>query len=156
MTPRALAIFNEWFDKYKDQETGRLTRQSSCKLLLDITLEDASETDHRITGIFDQYAKKDETKMSLDREEFLNFWYTNGKDPTSMKAVYENLDHQFIRKDLKKLKDVEEETAFAKHQMPRFTLSERQDQFDKLMDLLNRNDETSQDVWNLIRSLATN
>ena len=40
--------------------------------------------------------------------------------------------------------------------MPRFTMSANQAQFNKLMDLLNRNDETSPDVWNLIRMLATN
>lgn len=35
--------------------------------------------------------------------------------------------------------------------MPRFTLSKNQDQFNVLMGLLDRNDQASQDAWDLIR-----
>ena len=40
--------------------------------------------------------------------------------------------------------------------MPRFTMSANEEQFNKLMNLLDRNDDASPDVWNLIRSLSTN
>lgn len=40
--------------------------------------------------------------------------------------------------------------------MPRYTLSHNQDQFDTLMALLDRKDESSYQVWELIRMLATN
>ena len=40
--------------------------------------------------------------------------------------------------------------------MPRYTLSANQGQFDALFSLLDRNDETSADVWTLVRMLATN
>lgn len=40
--------------------------------------------------------------------------------------------------------------------MPRYTLSANQDQFQTLFSLLDRNDESSVEVWNLVRMLATN
>lgn len=40
--------------------------------------------------------------------------------------------------------------------MPRHTLSSNQEQFQALISLLDRNDEASEDVWNLVRMLATN
>jgi hypothetical protein len=40
--------------------------------------------------------------------------------------------------------------------MPRYTLSHNQAQFDTLFGLLDRQDSTSQQVWELIRMLATN
>ena len=49
-----------------------------------------------------------------------------------------------------------EEDASKKEEMPRHMISADEEQFNVLMDLLNRNDESTTDVWNLIRSLATN
>jgi len=66
------------------------------------------------------------------------------------------MEHHFVRKDCKKMSDVMEETALKKEEMPRYVISAQQDQFNTLMNLLKRNDETSPDVWNLIRSLYTN
>ena len=40
--------------------------------------------------------------------------------------------------------------------MPRYTISDNQQQFQQLLELLDRNDDSSQDVWNLVRMLATN
>ena len=49
-----------------------------------------------------------------------------------------------------------EEDASKKEEMPRHMISADEEQFNILMGLLDRNDETTSDVWNLIRSLATN
>jgi len=54
------------------------------------------------------------------------------------------------------MSEVIEEVSFDLNEMPRYTLSANQSQFDALFNLLDRNDETSQDVWNLVRMLATN
>ena len=51
---------------------------------------------------------------------------------------------------------IEETNALPRDAMPRYLISENKDQFNRLMDLLNRNDETSPRVWELIRSLSTN
>ena len=40
--------------------------------------------------------------------------------------------------------------------MPRYTMSAKEEVFTALLTLLDRNDESSHDVWNLIRMLATN
>ena len=61
-----------------------------------------------------------------------------------------------MRLDLKKLSEVEEEVDFAENEMPRHTMSANQDQFQSLLNLLDKNDEASQDVWDLVRMLATN
>lgn len=55
-----------------------------------------------------------------------------------------------------KCSDIYESQSFKKQEMPRFTLSYNQDHFDTLLNLCNRNDESSVKVWELIRMLATN
>ena len=54
------------------------------------------------------------------------------------------------------MSDVVEQVDYAKNEMPRHTLSANQDQFQALFSLLDRNDEASEDVWSLVRMLATN
>ena len=154
LTPKAYKIFNEWYDLYKDPEKEKMTKTSACRFILGVTNEFCKEDDKRITSIFSNYAKNDTTGESLDREEFLKFYYMAAKD--KIKSVHENLEHSFIRTDLKKYSEIVEETAYSKTEMPRYMISGEQKQFDKLMNLLNRNDEASPHVWNLIRSLATN
>ena len=61
-----------------------------------------------------------------------------------------------MRLDLKKVSEIVEEIDYAEHEMPRFTISDNQEQFQQLLALLDRNDESSQGVWNLVRMLATN
>jgi len=57
----------------------------------------------------------------MQRSEFLKFYYDASVDRE--RQVRDNLKNHFIRADLKKLSEVTEEVAFAKEQMPRFTLS---------------------------------
>ena len=73
-----------------------------------------------------------------------------------IQSVYENMEAMYIRKDLKKYAEIEEQNAAPQNEMPRYLISENKAHFNRLMDLLNRNDETSPRVWDLIRSLSTN
>ena len=154
LTPKAELIFSEWYDKYSDPKIGKMTPESATKFILGATNEVCDADDSRITGLFKGYAKKDPTGAVMEREEFFTFYYTAAKD--KIERVHDNLRNHFVRTDLKKISDVLEETAFTKEEMPRFTISANQAQFNKLMDLLNRNDETSPGVWRLIRMLSTN
>ena len=154
MTPKAFKIFNEWYDLFKDLEKEKMTKKSAIKFILGVTNETCKEDDKRITNIFSGFAKKDESGETLEREEFLQFYYNAGK--ANIKSVQENLENMFIRKDLQKYSDITEETSFKKTEMPRFMISAEQKQFNKLIELLNRNDEASPHVWKLMRSLATN
>ena len=52
LTPKAEAIFSEWFDKYKDPEIGKMTYQSATKFVLGATLEECGIEDDRISGMF--------------------------------------------------------------------------------------------------------
>ena len=54
------------------------------------------------------------------------------------------------------MSDVIDQIDYAENEMPRHTLSANQEQFQALFSLLDRNDETTQNVWNLVRMLATN
>ena len=55
-----------------------------------------------------------------------------------------------MRNDLKKLSEVMEESSFKTEDMPRFKISETQEYFDKLMELLDRPDSVAQSSWDLI------
>jgi hypothetical protein len=57
--------------------------------------------------------------------------------------VRENLRAHNVRNDLKKLSEIMEETSFKTEDMPRFKISETQEYFDKLMDLLDRQDSVA-------------
>ena len=85
----------------------------------------------------------------------MNF-YKDAASGTTLKAVYSNLKNHNVRVDLKKMSEVVEEVDYAEHEMPRYSLSANQEQFQTLLSLLDRNDESSQDVWELVRMLATN
>ena len=125
LTPMANKLFNEWYDEFKDPEKEIMTKSSACRFILGVTNEAAKEDDRRITSIFSQYAKKDETGETLDRDEFLQFYYTAAK--SKITSVHENLENMFIRPDLKKYSEVTEVTAYPKEQMPRFTISANQE-----------------------------
>jgi len=78
----------------------------------------------------------------IDLPDFLRFYY-DAASGTSIKAVQSNLKNHNVRLDLKKMSEVIEEVAFDVNEMPRYTLSANQGQFDALFNLLDRNDETS-------------
>ena len=56
-----------------------------------------------------------------------------------------------------KLADVVDEPSYEANLMPRYTISDNEEQFQQLFNLLCIDDaDTSRDVWNLVRMLATN
>ena len=131
-----------------------MTPESAVRFIYGATNERCGPDDSRITGLFKAYCKADLSCKTLEREEFLNFYYSAAKDKPE--RVHDNLRNHNIRTDLKKLSEIVEETAFAKEEMPRFTMATKQEQFDLLMDLLNSNSESSSVVWDLVRALSTN
>ena len=55
-----------------------------------------------------------------------------------------------------KLSDIIEENESPKEEMPRYIISATQEYFNRLRELLDRNDEASPLIWDLVRSLVTN
>ena len=101
-----------------------MTFQSSTQFILGATTEHCEPDDKRIRDLFATYAKEDPTGETLTREEFLKFYYNAAKE--NVKSVHDNLEHHFIRKDLKKLSELIEETKQEKQDMPRFMISAEQ------------------------------
>ena len=66
------------------------------------------------------------------------------------------MENMLFRSDMKRYTDMVVDDADRKEEMPRHLISANEEHFNTLMALLNRNDETTTDVWNLVRSLATN
>ena len=72
MSPKALKIFSDWYDTYKDPEKEKMTKTSALRLITDICQEGAfKEDDKRVTKLFGEYAKIDPAGETLEREEFL-------------------------------------------------------------------------------------
>lgn len=44
----------------------------------------------------------------------------------------------------------------SKYDMPRYTMSDQEGIFNSIINLLDRNDSSSMDVWELVRMLSTN
>ena len=111
LTPRALFIFNEWFDTFKDHELTEpeaITPRSAVAFIKGVTHEVVAMDDNRIEGLFKAYNKAKDGKML--REEFLTFYRTAAND--KLKNVYDNLRARLVREDLKKMSEVEEEAVF--------------------------------------------
>lgn len=150
LTDRVRMIFSEWYDLYSNQD-GVMTPESATRFILGAINEVVSKDDSRVKILFSQDANGDGI---LEREEFIS-WYESACR-SKAETVFENMANHFIRKDLLKMSDVYEPQQFQKLEMPRYTLSHNQAQFETLFGLLERKDESSPSVWQLIRMLVTN
>ena len=153
-TPEAYALFEEWFDHFKDPEKEALTKDSTKRFIFEVTGEVSSGGDDRVDKLFKQVAKKD--KDLVFKEEFIEFYRAAAGNYSGGNAVYENMENMLVRSDMKKYTEMVADDDDKKEEMPRHMISADQEQFEILLSLLERNDETTQDVWNLVRSLATN
>jgi len=153
LVPRAVEIFTEWYDIYKNEETGLMDAAHVAKFIAGATKQECDANDNRVQGILSKYDNDKDGQLNL--QEFLDFYYQSSSGQT-LKAVHSNLKNHNVRLDLKRMSEIVEEVSFAEHEMPRHTLSSNQEQFQALFGLLDRNDDTSEDVWNLVRMLATN
>lgn len=152
LVPRAVEIFTEWFHIYVDPVEGKMAAPQVAKFIAGATRATCSSNDPRVTTITTKYGGE-EAKLGL--ADFLSF-YRDAASGTTLKAVQSNLKNHNVRLDLKKMSEVVDEVSYSATEMPRYTLSANQEQFQALFSLLDRNDEASQDVWELVRMLATN
>ena len=132
---------------------------SVAKFVTNATRQDVNKQDDRVAKqLIDGYAKCEESKANrcLNLSEFLDFYYDACKDPTRVGVVYENLINHNVRTDLKKLSEVDDDSWINQEDMPRFSISANQSQFNTLFSLLDRNDSYSKEVWDLVRMLNTN
>ena len=153
LVPRFVEILTEWYHLYKNQETGLMDNVGVAKFVSGATKAPCPPEDERVDKIIQQYDTDDDKCIDLDG--FLMFYYDACKGP-GINNVRKNIKAHNVRADLKRMSDIYEDVTFAETDMPRFTLSSNQQQFDALFNLLDRNDEATEDVWNLVRMLATN
>lgn len=153
LVPRVKQIFTEWYEMYKNKETGLMDRPSVARFIFGATGSPCAKEDSRVTTILNKYDSDKDEAITL--AEFLRFYY-DAAHGTGLKNVQLNLKMHNVRLDLKKISEVVDEVSFAEHEMPRHTMSANQVQFQTLLQLLDRNDDASQNVWDLVRMLATN
>lgn len=153
LVPRAKEIFSEWYDMYKDPETNLMSKANVASFIAGATKQPCGPDDNRVEGIMNKFDTDKDGQLGL--EDFLAFYY-DASQGNALKAVQSNLKNHNVRLDLKKMSDVIETIDYAENEMPRHTLSANQEQFQALFSLLDRNDETTEHVWNLVRMLATN
>ena len=142
LVPRAKEIFSEWYDIYKNQQTGLMQAENVGRFIAGATKQTCLANDSRVENIVAKYDTDKDGQIDL--EDFLKFYYDAAAGtPGQLKAVQSNLKNHNVRLDLKKMSEIVEDTDFAESDMPRFTLSANQNQFDALFNLLDRNDEAS-------------
>lgn len=103
--------------------TGVMTPDTATWFIKGATNETVQADDNRIKGLFAQYNKKKDGKML--REEFLTFYLeaSLGKP----ERVHDNLKNHFIRLDLRKMSEIDQQTAYKKTDMPRLTMTTNQE-----------------------------
>ena len=124
-----------------------------AKFVAGATKAGCQPEDEHVDKIIAQFDTDDDKCIDLDG--FLNFYYDACKGP-GIQNVRKNIKAHNVRADLKRMSEIYEDVTFSETEMPRFTLSANQQQFQALFNLLDRNDDASEDVWNLVRMLATN
>ena len=126
LVPRLREILTEWYDMYKNQETGLMDDRAIAKFIHGATKSPCQKDDNNVKSIL--AAHDGDKDGSINLVEFLNFYYAAAAG-TGLKTVQSNLKNHNVRLDLKKLSEVEEEVDFAENEMPRHTMSANQDQF---------------------------
>lgn len=134
-TPPAAAIFEEWWEVYKEEGTEYFTPNSATRFIKGCTHEEIGPDDSRIVGLFGMYDKEKTGRMS--HAQFMDFFLKACTD--RLERVLENLKCHHIRNDMQKIYNVKEESEFSKEQMPRYTMSANQSHFDLLMEVLEKN-----------------
>ena len=104
-----------------------MTPESATLFIRAVTNEYCTPNDARISGMFKSEDKNQDGK--LEREEFLNFYLNASLAIDKQGRVFENVQHNFVRLDLQQLKDLYTDCLFTRNEMPRFTLSEKTEQF---------------------------
>jgi len=150
-----MVIFNFVYDLYtiKDSEGNEYMTPETCvHFIRGCTGETCTSTDSRIEGLFQQYNKGKDQKLL--REELITFFHNAAKGKPD--RVFENLKLHNVRLDLQILCDITYENNLSKYDMPRYTMSDQEGIFNSIINLLDRNDSSSMDVWELVRMLSTN
>lgn len=124
LVPRAQEIFSEWFDKYKNKETGLMDDAACARFIQGSTGNQCPTNDNRVTTIIGKYDGDKDGSINL--QEFLKFYYDASVGPT-LHIVQSNLKHHNVRLDLKKFSEVVDEVDYAENEMPRFTMSDNQE-----------------------------
>ena len=154
LIPKAVEIFTEWYEMYKDPMTGLMGKVEVAKFIRCATGAPCGALDDRVSQIIKAY--DDDKDGNVDLNGFLKFYYVACTN-NNLGAVHQNLLQHNVRLDLKKMSEVTEECSFEKTDMPRYTLSANQAQFSALFDLVDSsNSEVAKLIWDLVRSLATN
>ena len=123
LVPRAQEIFTEWFENYKNKETGLMDDAACARFIHGSTGNSCHKTDNRVVTIINKYDGDKDGSITL--QEFLKFYYDGSSGPT-LKVVQSNLKHHNVRLDLKKFSEVVDEVDYAENEMPRFTISDNQ------------------------------
>ena len=124
LVPRAKEIFAEWYDKYKDKQTGLMDNRSISQFIYGSTKTPCAKDDMRVKNILEKYDSDKDGAITLT--EFWQFYYDAASGP-NLKIVQSNLKHHNVRLDLKKVSEIVEEIDYAEHEMPRFTISDNQE-----------------------------
>jgi hypothetical protein len=86
----------------------------------------------------------------------MQFFWEACADRGRVDRVYDNLALHNVRPDLVRMSAVQPTNPLARSDMPRYTMSAREDVFAALLTLLDRADDSTSEVWKLIRMLSTN
>lgn len=145
-TEKASTVFNDWFTEYSNDD-DKMTKESCGLFIRGVTSEPPKLHDDRVEGLFKEHDKNQDG--FIEREDFLEFY----RDAAVKRdhIVRDNLRHNNIRIDLTRLIDVVEDNDYADEEMPRYRLSQDEKNFDLIMSLLSKKDESvSKAAWDLI------
>lgn len=80
LVPRAQEIFTEWFENYKNKETGLMDDASCARFIQGSTGNSCQKNDNRVATIINKYDSDKDGAISL--QEFLKFYYDASCGPT--------------------------------------------------------------------------
>ena len=155
MNPKLIKIFKEWFKEFTEG-TMKMDAEATVKFISEVTPNKSRvfTTEKRVTD----FLKEDlENRGYVNEEEFINFFYKAIKDPRKCPTVWSNLEQMGIGKDLKKVKENNEEYIFYESdKLPRYKLGNDLYFIENLVKKYYENPEDNDNLYEFLFYLTTN
>ncbi|EGR29725.1 ubiquitin carboxyl-terminal hydrolase family protein, putative, partial [Ichthyophthirius multifiliis] len=148
INPLAIQIFREWFKQFA--KDGKMKAEEIAQFTNSCTNDNCLPTDRRIVACLQQYDK--DSKGYLLEDNFVEFYSQACR--TKPDIVRKNLESYHYRRDLKRYDEIGIE-QISVEKLPRYILSQNEEFFQLLFQLLDKQ-EISSNVWKLLSRLPIN
>ena len=129
-----------------------MTREQCAAFVTSCTDDHCTTHDKRVNEFFDRYDR--EGRGYVSREDFIALYH--GAARHKPQVVWSNIHSSKYTNSLKSPEEQAASRPRSLEELPRYKIAHTQRYFDMLFSILDRQDESSVDAWNLLKRITTN